>query len=176
LADWDFESEAALLRQLKCRDERAWTYLSSEYGTKIHNYLRHQLPSPEDAQDVLGETMVAAVRSISRFDGNVPLTAFLFSLANRKIADFFRRHRPSSELPETFVGGGLSSDALEFQEMLKKLRPIHLQILLMRYHVGLGVDEISHVLGVSYKSAESLLSRARMELRKILESEHAGDD
>jgi RNA polymerase sigma-70 factor, ECF subfamily len=169
-------SEADLLRQLKSGDEQAWTYLSEEYGSKIYNYLRHRLPGPEDVQDVLSDTMVAAVRAIPNFDGNVTLTTFLFSLANRKIADFWRRRQPTAELPETLMDAGLSSDSIEFQEILKKLRPSHLQVLLMRYHVGLGVDEIAKVLGQSYKSTESLLSRARMELRRVLDSEQVSND
>ena len=55
---------------------------------------------------------------------------------------------------------GVSSESMEFQEILKTLRPAHLQVLLMRYHVGLGVEEIAKVLGQSYKSTESLLSRS----------------
>jgi DNA-directed RNA polymerase specialized sigma24 family protein len=35
----------------------------------------------------------------------------------------------------------------------------------MRYHIGLGVDEIASVLGKTYRGAESLLSRARAELK-----------
>lgn len=163
-------SEADLLRQLKSGDEVAWAHLSNEYGAKLYNYLRHRLPNSEDVEDVLGDTMVAAVRAIPNFDGNVTLTTFLFSLANRKIADFWRRRQATSELPETLVDGGLGTESMEFQEVLKKLRPSHLQVLLMRYHVGLGVDEIAKVLGQSYKSTESLLSRARMELRKALEN------
>jgi len=169
-------SEAELLQQLKSGDEQAWTYLSAEYGSRIYNYLRHRLPGLEDVEDVLGETMVAAVRAIPSFDGNVTLTTFLFSLANRKIADFWRRRQATTELPETLMDAGLNSDGIEFQEVLKKLRPAHLQVLLMRYHVGLGVDEIAKVLGQSYKSTESLLSRARMELRKALDSAQVGND
>lgn len=169
-------SETDLLRELKSGDEQAWSYLSTEYGNRIYNYLRHRLPNLEDVEDVLGETMVAAVRAIPTFDGNVTLTTFLFSLANRKIADFWRRRQTTTELPETLMDAGLSSDSIEFQEVLRRLRPAHLQVLLMRYHVGLGVDEIAKVLGQSYKSTESLLSRARMELRKALDGTHVGDD
>jgi RNA polymerase sigma factor (sigma-70 family) len=168
-------SEAELLRQLKSGDEQAWTLVTREYGTRLYNYLRHRLPGEEDVEDVLGETLAAAVRAIPKFDGNVTLTTFLFSLANRKIADFYRRQQPTSELPETLMDAGLTSDSMEFQEILKGLRPAHLQVLLMRYHVGLGVDEIAKVLGQSYKSTESLLSRARMELRKALDSARVGD-
>jgi RNA polymerase sigma-70 factor, ECF subfamily len=168
-------SEAELLQQLKSQDEQAWAIVSHEYGGKLYNYLRHRLPSSQDIEDVLSETMLAAVRSIPTFDGNVTLTTYLFALANRKIADFWRRQQNTSELPETLMDAGLSSESMEFQEVLQRLRPNHLQVLLMRYHVGLGVDEIAKVLGVSYKSTESLLSRARMELRKALDNSRDSD-
>jgi RNA polymerase sigma-70 factor (ECF subfamily) len=126
-------------------------------------------------EDVLSETMLAAVRSIPTFDGNVTLTTYLFALANRKIADFWRRQQTTTELPETLMDAGLNSESMEFQEVLQRLRPNYLQVLLMRYHVGLGVDEIAKVLGVSYKSTESLLSRARMELRKALDNSRDRD-
>lgn len=174
-AETKIRSEGELLRQLKMGDEQAWAHLRLEYGTKIYNYLRHRLPTPEDVEDVLGDTLVAAVRAIPKFDGNVTLTTFLFSLANRKIADFWRRQQATSELPETLMEAGVSSESIEFQEILKTLRPAHLQVLLMRYHVGLGVEEIAKVLGQSYKSTESLLSRARMELRKALDSARISD-
>jgi RNA polymerase sigma factor (sigma-70 family) len=174
-AETKTRSEVELLRQLKSGDEQAWQYVTQEYGTRIYNFLRHRLPGLEDVEDVLSETMAAAVRAIQNFDGNVTLSTFLFSLANRKIADFYRRHQTTSELPETLMDAGLSSDSMEFQEVLKGLRPAHLQVLLMRYHVGLGVDEIAKVLGQSYKSTESLLSRARMELRKALDSSNGSD-
>jgi RNA polymerase sigma-70 factor (ECF subfamily) len=168
-------SEAELLQQLKMGDEQAWAYLVREYGTRIFNYLRHRLPTLDDADDVVNETMAAAVRAIPKFDGKVTLNTFLFALVNRKIADFWRRHQATAELPETLMDAGLTSERIEFQEILRQLRPAHLQVLLMRYQVGLGVDEIAKVLGQSYKSTESLLSRARMELRKALDSARDND-
>jgi RNA polymerase sigma factor (sigma-70 family) len=42
------------------------------------------------------------------------------------------------------------------------------QALLLRYHVGLSVSEVAEVMDRSYKGAESLLSRARTQLREAL--------
>ena len=173
--DPKFGSEAELLQRLQGGDEEAWTYLTHEYGKRIYNYLRHRLPGPEDVEDALSETLVAAVKALPRFDGNVTLTTFLFSLANRKIADFWRRQKATSELPETLMDVGVNSAGMEFQEILQTLKPSYVQVLLMRYHVGLGVDEIADTLGQSYKATESLLSRARMELRKALEVSRISD-
>ncbi len=168
-SDAKSRSEQELLRQLKNGHPQAWQIVTEEYGARIYNYLRTRLPGPEDVEDVLSETMLAAVRAIPSFDGNVTLITFLISLANRKVVDYWRRNPKTTELPETFMGAGINSDGLEFRELLQRLRPAHLQVLLMRYHVGLGVDEIAEALGQSYKSTESLLSRARQELRRLLD-------
>jgi RNA polymerase sigma-70 factor (ECF subfamily) len=174
-ADAKNRSEEELLRQLKNGNPQAWQTLTEVYGARVYNYLRTRLPGPEDIEDVLGDTLVAAVRAIPNFDGNVSLITFLISLANRKVVDYWRRHPKTTELSDTFMGAGISSDGLEFQELLQQLRPAHRQVLLMRYHLGLGVDEIAAALGQSYKSTESLLSRARQELRRLLDGSDLDD-
>jgi DNA-directed RNA polymerase specialized sigma24 family protein len=42
------------------------------------------------------------------------------------------------------------------------------QALILRYHVGLSVGEIAQVIDRSYKGTESLLSRARQQLRDAM--------
>jgi DNA-directed RNA polymerase specialized sigma24 family protein len=49
------------------------------------------------------------------------------------------------------------------------LPEISRQVLLLRYHVGLSVSEIAEIIERSYKGTESLLSRARSQLRAALE-------
>jgi len=66
------------------------------------------------------------------------------------------------------IGPGLSEESIEFMEILQRLKEEHRQVLLMRYHIGLGVDEIASVLGKTYRGAESLLSRARAELKSAM--------
>lgn len=166
-------SEEEFLLRLQKGDEEAWTELvTGEYGTRLYNYLRHKLPTHQDVEDVLHDTLSAAVRAIQNFDGRVKLSTYLFSLANHKLADFWRRRPATAELPETFVDSGLNQESIEFVEVLHRLKDEHRQVLLMRYHIGLGVDEIASVLGKTYRGAESLLSRARAELRRAMALEH----
>jgi len=169
----DSFSEAELLRRLKQGDQEAWTELvSGDYSVSLYNYSRSRLPTPQDIEDVVIETFGAAVRAIQNFDGRAKLSTFLISLANRKIADFWRRQPADmAELSEAFVGPGLSQESIEFMEILYLLKEEHRQVLLMRYHIGLGVDEIASILGKTYRGAESLLSRARAELRRAMSSD-----
>lgn len=165
-------TDLALLRELQAGDELAWAQLTRDYSPRLYAYLRHNLPSAADAEDALSETLLAAVRALPGFDGRVSLSAFLYSLAYRKMADFWRRRHDTAPLLESVAASnthGAAGENAEFEELLDTLPEISRQVLLLRYQVGLSVSEIAEVIERSYKGTESLLSRARSQLRAALD-------
>lgn len=165
-------TDGALLRKLQLGDNAAWTELTQTYSPRLYAYLRRNLPSAVDAEDALGETLLAAVRAMPNFDGRVSLAAFLYALAYRKMADFWRRNHATAPLLETLAAGGRDfsgGESAAFEELLDSLPEDSRQALLLRYQVGLSVTEVAEVIDRSYKGAESLLSRARSQLRTALE-------
>jgi RNA polymerase sigma-70 factor (ECF subfamily) len=172
------EAEAALLRRLQAGDEQAWVELTREFGPRLYTYLRHNLPNAADAEDALSETFLAAVRALPTFDGGVSLAAFLYSLAYRKMADFWRRRHVTAPLLESVAAAPdhVEGASAEFAELLDALPEISRQVLLLRYQVGLSVGEIAEAIDRSYKGTESLLSRARSQLRARLDGvDHTND-
>ncbi len=115
-------SERDLLQRLKRGDEAAWVYFTQEYGTRLFNFLRHRLPSYEDIEDVVAETMKAVVRAVITFDGNVTLITFLLTIAKHKVVDFYRHQPKTAELLETMVDEGSASESIEFQEVFNTVR------------------------------------------------------
>lgn len=164
-------SEIELLQKLQAGDQYAWIEFIQIMKLRLLSYLRHNLPTAEDAEDVLGETLLAAVRALKDFDGKASLSTFVFSLAYQKIADFWRKHRPETfELVEQQRSSlNVSSKSAEFSEILDRLPELSRQVLILRYYVGLNVGEIAQVIDRSYKGTESLLSRARQQLRDVLD-------
>ena len=162
------ESEAELLRRLQQGENDAWTELCTLYSPRLYQYLRHNLPTAQDTEDALSETLLAAVRALRTFDGKVTLATFLYALAYRKVADFWRRQRAIGELHEGLAAPAVSGDAGEFAAALDTLPEAARQVLLLRYHVGLSVGEVAEVIERSYKGTESLLSRARAQLKTAL--------
>ncbi len=165
-------ADLVLLRKLQAGDELAWAELTREYSPRLYSYLRHNLPGAADAEDALSETLLAAVRALPAFDGRVSLSAFLYSLAYRKMADFWRRRHDTAPLLESVAASsthGAAGENAEFEELLDMLPEISRQVLLLRYQVGLSVSEIAEVIDRSYKGTESLLSRARTQLRAALD-------
>lgn len=162
-------SDAELLVRLKAGDEHAWTQFTQEQSQRLYSYLHYNLPTAQDREDVLMETMVACVRAVPKFDGQkATLSTFVYSIAQRKVADFWRKHKKTSELPETIPTRGISNKGVELEEAMAKLPEKYRQALLLRYHIGLSVTELSESMDLSYKAAESLLSRARRALGQLM--------
>jgi RNA polymerase sigma-70 factor (ECF subfamily) len=166
------ETAGGYLRRLQAGDNGAWTELVHQYAPQLYAYLRRNLPSAADAEDALGDTMLAAVRAMRGFDGRVSLSTFLYALAYRKMADFWRRHYPSSPLHDQVAvdDTGIDDGArAAFEQVLNSLPENSRQVLLLRYQIGLSVAEVAEVIDRSYKGTESLLSRARGQLRAALD-------
>jgi RNA polymerase sigma-70 factor (ECF subfamily) len=159
--------QSSFLLKLQRNDQDAWEKVINEYSPKLFSYLRYNLPTREDAEDILNETFMAAVKSIRNFDGKSALTTWLYTLAHHKTVDFWRKHQHTTELlPSLSVSQNESG--LDFQEALNRLPELARQVLLLRYREDLSVGEIAKVLGRSYKATESLLSRSRDALRDAL--------
>ena len=165
-------SEQELLLNLQRGDPSAWEEYVHIYGKQLYNYLYNQLPTVEDIEDVMSETMAASVSALQRFDGKVPLRTFLFSIANHKMVDYWRKHKRTKalddSLDDSLVDKNNDLEIMDFRDLLDKLPENYRQVLLLRYHMGMSVSEIAEINKSSYKSAESLLTRARNQLHLLL--------
>jgi RNA polymerase sigma-70 factor (ECF subfamily) len=156
------------LQRLRSGDNEAWELLIAESQSRLYSYLLYSVPTAEDAQDLLSEVFLAALRSISSLDDSQALTKWLYGIARRKIADFWRQRRPTSELSDSLEASS-NHVSLEFREALAMLPEQTRQALLLRYREGLSVEEVAHAMGRTYKATESLLSRGRVLLKAALD-------
>jgi RNA polymerase sigma-70 factor (ECF subfamily) len=156
------------LERLRRGDNDAWEELIADTQSRLYSYLLYNVPTSEDAQDLLSEIFMAALRSISTLDDSLALTKWLYAIARRKVADFWRQARPTSELSDSLEATS-NNVSLEFREALAMLPEQTRQALLLRYREGLSVDEVARIMGRTYKATESLLSRGRSLLKAALD-------
>src|SRR5450759_3390166 len=65
-----------------CRgDNDAWEEVISESQTRLYSYLLYNVPSAEDAQDLLSEIYMAALRSIASLDSSDAMIRWLYGIA-----------------------------------------------------------------------------------------------
>ena len=156
------------LSLLRSGNQDAWDRLVNMASPKLFNYLRQNLFTAEDAEDVLNETFLAAVKSIDRFEGGSSLITWLYSIARHKMLDFRRRGHETVELSEN-LDAPVENVSIEFREALLALPVATRQALLLRYFDGFSVTEVATIMGKTYRATESLLSRGRVALSQQLE-------
>lgn len=167
--------ETRLVEQMLARDIHALNLFYRTYTPKLRQYIRHKINSPDDAEEILQDTLYAFLEAIRDFAGDARLQTFLYSICNHKVIDFYRRkklrHVVFSAVPQleslaaTMLTPEEELDVTMLREkiyrVLGKLLPMYKKVLLLKYADDLTVGDIARRLTISFKSAESQLFRAR---------------
>jgi len=160
----DRTAEPALVERLKLGEEEAWAHFVTDYSVRLHDYLKARLPTTEDAQDVLSDTLLGVVQAIRAFDHKIPLLTFVYQIVHRKIIEYWQR-RASGIQPFSLPGVVPSQEvSVRYDPVLRLPKELQ-RILLLRYYVGYSIDEIATLLGKSSQETETLLQQARRQLQ-----------
>ena len=86
--------EKEIIAKLKHGEPMAITELYNTYVDRVYSMVLNRLDRDRDAaQDIVQETFLAASKSAGRFDGRSKVSTWLYSIAYKKIADFYRRRK-----------------------------------------------------------------------------------
>ena len=173
-----------LLGALRTGDDRALAQLLERHAPAIHRFGVKMCRDPEDAKDVMQDTLLAAARGLRDFRGGASLSTWLFTVA-RSFCIKKRRRRvgdpgellsldagdagdvraptpPPDELAATHeIGAALDA-------AIGALEPMYREVLVLRDVEGLTAQEVATVLGVGVDAVKSRLHRARLAVRDRL--------
>lgn len=184
-------TEQELIHGLKQADESAFKYLVDTYQDRVYNTAFSILQNAEDAEDVAQEVFIKVFRSIHQFKGDSKLSTWLYRIATTGALDVLRsrkskkrfglvqrifgeQNEPVLELPD-FNHPGVSLDkkenAAKLFSAIKEL-PENQKIAFTLHKLeDLSYQEVSEVMNTSVAAVESLMHRAKQNLRKILEKQ-----
>ncbi len=159
----------------------AWTAHQSE----LHGWLRRRLGNPAEADDLLQDLFVKALRQGERFCSVHNARAWLFEVARNTLADKLRVARDTVQLPEDLAA---PSDELETVDSLTACLPRVLSELSAEDREaitlcdlqGMAQADFATVMGLSLSAAKSRVQRARQRLKQRMtkvcqvQLDHAG--
>jgi RNA polymerase sigma-70 factor (ECF subfamily) len=181
------DEQSTLITVLKQRDRSAWSAAVDRHLHEVYGFVFHLVGGDRTvAEDLNQETWLEALDGIDQCDATRgSFRNWLFGIARRRVALYYRRRalagnatsfsgqfEESAELGEISV---LPKDVLEQVEQRAVVRAAVLVLpddrrkaLIWKYVEGLSVETIAIRLGRTAKAVESLLSRAREQMRGLL--------
>lgn len=157
-------------------DRERFIELVTDEQEPLRRFLLAQcLGNRETAEEIAQTSLIKAYMSLDRFRGQCSFRTWLLKIAyntfldNRK--DIRRKHCPP---PEGIRAEQEADDAFQYESLYKALGEIsekERSAVLLHYIGGYSVKEIAEICKSSESAIKVRLSRAREELREILENE-----
>ena len=178
-----------LIRRAQRGDADAFEQLLLEHQKSVYNLCYRMAGNPDDAMDLSQETFLPAWRCLDQYQFASAFSTWLYRLCSNICIDFLRRRRRQQTVPLTFEDADgeeqtyavpdaqpLPEEQVELKltretlaAAMAQLLPEHRAVLQLRVVNEMSYEQIADVLDIQIGTVKSRLSRARNQLKKILE-------
>jgi RNA polymerase sigma-70 factor (ECF subfamily) len=180
-----YQDEATLIARAKQFDRTAIAELYRRYVQRIYRYVYYRVGDESTAEDLTAEVFLRALESLETYSyRGVPFVAWLYRIAQARVADYHRRWARRGEalpLDERLVseeeGLATLAERRETYEglyvALQQLTMEQQQVIALKFLAGLNNAEVAYVLNKTEGAVKALQHRALASLQRFLgETEH----
>jgi RNA polymerase sigma factor (sigma-70 family) len=166
-------SEERLVEYVRRGNDVAFEVLYDRHSRAILSFCRHMLGTPEEAEDAVQHTFIAAYNDLLTSDRPIKLKAWLYTIARNRCLSVLRARRESPVETIEVSTAGLAEQVQERQDLLELLGdlrrlPDEQRAALVLAEIGdLPHSDIAEVLGVEPSKVKSLVFQARSNLIEL---------
>jgi RNA polymerase sigma-70 factor (ECF subfamily) len=193
ISDWKYsinviDPDGRLIDRLKKGDEIAFRELVEQYEVRVYNTCLGFVKNNEEADDLSQEVFLEIYSSIQNFRGDARLSTWIYRIAVTKSLELLRsrkRKKRFAILKSLFASGnnmpieipsfehpGIQAENKERSiilfQAIDRLPESQKTAFTLHKVEGLSYEEVGNIMGKSVSSVESLMHRARTNLRLIL--------
>ena len=170
--------EAKLVDLVYKGDQRAYTELVMRHLSSIEVYAKRIVSDEALAQDIAQEVMTVLWQRSSDFNPTkARLTTWLHRIAHNRCVDVLRKRKREvsldSDEPQREASAPAPSTIAQpsIDAELRRLPESQRTALVLTYYQNLSNREVAEIMNSSVRAVESLLVRARGNLKKQLEAQ-----
>src|SRR6202453_2588759 len=178
---------AAIAQGLKKQNPELLDALIELYQHRLLRYLLFLTGKREVAEDLFQETWMRVLLRGAQYNGKARFDTWLFTIARNLVIDLSRKRQMASldemsesgederpfevaiDGPSPFEQFATREDRAEVAEVLLKLEPNYREVLMLRFHEELSLEEIASVTRAPLSTVKSRLYRGLAALKPELE-------
>ena len=167
-------TDEALVLRAASGQQAAFEELVRRHSPRVFALALRICRNPDDAEDALQETFIAAYRALPRFDRRARVSTWLYRIATNKCYDALARRRPTTDasaLPEAADPHDPFARSLREQQLVRAIDALPQQFreaALLCDVCGLTPAEAGEAVGVPEGTMKSRSFRARALLAAAL--------
>jgi RNA polymerase sigma-70 factor (ECF subfamily) len=177
------DDSKSIAQGLRRRDPDLLDRLIELYQYRLFRYLLFITSSKERAEDFFQETWIRVLERGHQYDGKSKFEAWLFAIARHLVIDWQRQKKmqsldelidPAQDNPKEFTNEREPSplnqvlsheEEAGVQSSLTRIPAIYREVLILRFHEELQIEEMAGVLAIPVSTVKSRLYRGLEALR-----------
>lgn len=173
---------------LSINDSQYFYCLMKRYEDKLTNYVhRFTYLSNDDIADIVQESFINAYQHLNDCDCDLKFSSWLYRIVHNQAINFMKKNKQSVKIDlendDEFVDWLVAETNIEketiklhfndyVQTILQKLKPDYKEVLVLKFFEDKDYSEISDILQKPMGTVATLLSRAKIQFKKIYEKEN----
>jgi len=165
-----------LILRCQLRDRQAFAELIDRYQKPLRYFIARLVGDPDLADELSQETWLAVLSRIHTLRNVATFSVWLYRIARNKVYQEFRRRKVTIELDEGVEAADNTVDKIDsFEDVaklhrcLEKLKPLHKEVLLLRFLEEMSYEQMADVLDSNIGTVRSRISHAKFALKKEME-------
>ena len=166
-------------------DAAAFGALYDRYVAAVYRYVYYRVRNDMDAEDLVSDVFMRALRAIPRYEPRVAFLAWLYRIARNAVIDRSRRARTQISFEDALAHPGVDqivepdatilalSDKEAVRGALAKLTPLQQEVIVLRFVEGYSTLEIAKLVGKREGTVRGIQFRALEALRTLIPSREA---
>ncbi|WP_282044144.1 RNA polymerase sigma factor [Winogradskyella flava] len=190
-------TEAEFIKELQSKSTVAYNKLVDDFQQKVFGTCMSFVPNMEDAEDIAQDVFMEVFNSISKFKGESKLSTWIYRITTNKCLEFIRKKNTKKRFAfmQSITGNAIPFDKtnyfteinhpgvlLENKELsatlfkaINSLPERQAMVFTLHKVDGKTYQEIADIIDRSLSSVESVMFRAKKNLKKILEHYYRND-
>lgn len=164
--------------RLAAEDLAHFKPLYERWMPPVYRYFFHRIGNIPDAEELTSQVFLAVCEQLPKYHHRGSFAAWLFGIARRRAADFFRRQRRSVQLeavdpvdpgPDPLAQAASGDEIRRLRGLIRALPEKDQELIRLRFVAGLTYSEMGSLLKRNEDAVRKYLARLLIRLQNRLE-------